>query len=283
MFIDVQVDRVKKRTSLLDVARQLTADTVSGRTSHAPQEPKPHDPYNVPNKTRQELVSDLLDRIQRREQNGRLMSQPRRLEIDSGMTQVQEDDRGSCLPAKHHLQTNEGSKIAPGELDGRHHGSGHESLSAVENQETVKSTQDISLDPENEVAPVTETQDISVPEEIIKSVSEYSDPNANISLMSASAAVEREFCVSYEELEASNYMYVAPDEASLLEAYRPAQAFSEEDVFKGRVRLSEDQARDFVSDRRGWPLFQEVCAFKFYLRIFVSHILLLPLTQVFEI
>ncbi|KAA0187248.1 hypothetical protein HAZT_HAZT006655 [Hyalella azteca] len=51
-----KVDRVKQRTSLLDVARQLTADTVSGRTSHAPQQPKPHDPYNVPNKTRQELV-----------------------------------------------------------------------------------------------------------------------------------------------------------------------------------------------------------------------------------
>ncbi|XP_018013044.1 uncharacterized protein LOC108670105 [Hyalella azteca] len=254
-----KVDRVKQRTSLLDVARQLTADTVSGRTSHAPQQPKPHDPYNVPNKTRQELVSDLLDRIQRREQNNRLTSQPRRLEIDSGITQVQEsDDRTSGLPAKHDLQTNEGNKIIQSELDGRQHGSGYGSLSAVENQETFKSAEDILLDPGNEVAPVRVTQDISVSEESIKSVSEYLDPNANISLVPASAAVEREFCVSYEELEASNYMYVAPDEASLLEAYRPAQAFSEQDVFQGRVRLSEDQARDFVRDRRGWPLFQEV-------------------------
>ncbi|KAK7073203.1 hypothetical protein SK128_003505 [Halocaridina rubra] len=34
--------------------------------------------------------------------------------------------------------------------------------------------------------------------------------------------------------------------------------FTEEDVFKGRVQLTEQEVMEFIKERQGWPLFQEV-------------------------
>jgi len=45
---------------------------------------------------------------------------------------------------------------------------------------------------------------------------------------------------------------------SLLQQHSVYESISEEDVFTGQMQLSEVQVKEFIQNRRGWPLFQQV-------------------------
>lgn len=77
-------------------------------------------------------------------------------------------------------------------------------------------------------------------------------------LQPADEAAAEKFCVSFEELQELGAVYIAPEVVSVMEAYSPSVQFAEEDILQGRVKLSDQQAKEYVSQKKGWPLFKEV-------------------------
>ncbi|KAF2357979.1 Small GTP-binding protein domain [Trinorchestia longiramus] len=274
-----KVDLVKQKTSLLELAKEFTEGTVGGTSSHIDSRftrPKHNTPFSSRNKTPKELVDEFFENLE--EQKGECKNSYEVLQVDKDKMMLDSSEKSDPVMLQEYLDDAPVDSQEPfQENELLFSSKEQEEKVFVEHKPMKKLVHDLYNDEASSSGNILVKTDISSEEALEISATEVSssdimhdDRSSSVASVDVGAAqtsssimpldevTELTFSVSFEELQENNHLYVAPASCSALEACRPPLPFTEEDVLQGRVRLSEDQARDFVRDKKGWPLFQEV-------------------------